>query len=357
MMLVGTGVVWFAWRHPLFPGSWPITWQNGASRAAFLMLTLAALYGLVRLSVPHRKIVGLVLLALIGLDTLTHMPRQNPVIPRSAFEPGLASLVPRPRHGESRAMISPTAQVLFHSFSSTNAFTDYLVGRSGLFVNCNLLDDIPKVDGLYSLYLRESEKVERTLLYASTNLNPQLAALLDFLGVAQFTAPGGPADWQYHPSHLPLAVSGQRPVFADADETLEAMASPSFDPRQVVYLPREARPFIIATNRAASEIIRADFGRQHAEIQIRSQTPSLLTIAQADYHRWQADVDGRPAKIWRANFAYQALEIPAGRHSVHLKYEDRLFQAGSLISILSIVACLLWVRPGVPPRAAKQKLR
>ena len=239
------------------------------SRAVFLILTLAAWYGLVRWSVPVKKIVGLVVLALVGLDTLTHMPRQNPVIPRSAFYPGLAPLTPRPRYGESRAMISPAAQVLFHSFSSTNAFTDYLVGRSGLFVNCNLLDNIPKVDGLYSLYLREPDKVERALLYPSTNFNPQLTPLLDFLGVAQFTAPGGPAHWQYRPTHMPMATVGQRPVFAGADDTLKAIANPSFDPRQAVYLPPEAKSIIAATNRSASEIIRADFARHHAEIQIR----------------------------------------------------------------------------------------
>ena len=351
LMVLGTGIVWFAWRHPLFPGNWAITWQNGVSRAVFLILTLAALYGLVRWSVPVKKIVGLVVLALVGLDTLTHMPRQNPVIPRSAFYPGLAPLTPRPRYGESRAMISPAAQVLFHSFSSTNAFTDYLVGRSGLFVNCNLLDNIPKVDGLYSLYLREPDKVERALLYPSTNFNPQLTALLDFLGVAQFTAPGGPAHWQYRPTHMPMATAGQRPVFAGADDTLKAIANPAFDPRQAVYLPPEAKSFIAATNRSASEIIRADFARHHAEIQIRGETPCLLTIAQADYHRWRADVDGRPVKVWRANYAFQALEVPAGQHLVRLKYEDRLFQAGSLISILSIVGCLLWVRRSVnaPP--------
>jgi len=197
------------------------------------------------------------------------------------------------------------------------------------------------------MYLRESEKMERTLLYSSTNVNPQLSALLDFLGVAQFTAPGGPANWQYRPTHMPMATAGQRPVFASADDTLMAIANPAFDPRQAVYLPPEAKSFIVATNRTAYEIVRADFARQHAEIAIRSETPCLLTIAQAHYHRWRADVAGRPVKIWRANYAFQALEIPARQPLVHLKYQDPLFEAGGVISVLSIVGCLLWVRRGI----------
>jgi len=113
-----------------------------------------------------------------------------------------------------------------------------------------------------------------------------------------------------------------------------------------VYLPPEAKAFIAATNRTAAEILHVDFARQNAEIQIRSQTPCLLTVAQAYYHQWRAQVDDRPVRVWRANYAFQALEVPAGQHSVKLSYEDRSFQTGAIISILAIVGCLLWLGAG-----------
>jgi len=75
---------------------------------------------------------------------------------------------------------------------------------------------------------------------------------------------------------------------------LKAIAGPGFDPREVVYLPPEAKAFIAATNRTAAEILHVDFARQNVEIQIRSQTPCLLTVAQAYYHQWRAQVDDRP---------------------------------------------------------------
>jgi uncharacterized membrane protein YfhO len=36
--------------------------------------------------------------------------------------------------------------------------------------------------------------------------------------------------------------------------------------------------------------------------------------------------------LLRADAAFQAVQIPAGRHSVHLFYRDRAFEAGALIS-------------------------
>ncbi len=49
---------------------------------------------------------------------------------------------------------------------------------------------------------------------------------------------------------------------------------------------------------------------------------SLVVISQTYYPAWKAYVDGRPAKLWRANYAFQALEVPAGRHHIRLAYED-----------------------------------
>jgi len=49
--------------------------------------------------------------------------------------------------------------------------------------------------------------------------------------------------------------------------------------------------------------------------------------------------------LYRANHAFQALEVPAGRHVVKLVYEDRMFEAGmaiSLATLMLVVAGWLW---------------
>ncbi len=55
-------------------------------------------------------------------------------------------------------------------------------------------------------------------------------------------------------------------------------------------------------------------------------------------------MDERLARLWRANFAFQALEVPAGRHQVVLTYEDAWFRWGVLISLVSLGTCLAgWI--------------
>jgi uncharacterized membrane protein YfhO len=49
--------------------------------------------------------------------------------------------------------------------------------------------------------------------------------------------------------------------------------------------------------------------------------------------------------LWRANYAFQALEIPSGEHHVELVYVDWNFRIGLLISVIAvgIVVVLYWV--------------
>ena len=45
---------------------------------------------------------------------------------------------------------------------------------------------------------------------------------------------------------------------------------------------------------------------------------------------WRAPLT--PVPLWRANHAFQAVQVPAGQHRVRLRYEDKRFQLGVWIS-------------------------
>jgi hypothetical protein len=142
---------------------------------------------------------------------------------------------------------------------------------------------------------------------------------------------------------MPLVTAGQQPVFADDRTAFNALSQTNLDLRQLVFLPLEARGSISATPQPSARVLDAKFANQSISIQTEAPAASLLVIAQTYYPAWKAYMDGRPATIWRANYAFQALEVPAGKHQIQMVYEDKKLLAGAVLSGLGLLACAgLW---------------
>ncbi|MGO9200378.1 MAG: YfhO family protein [Limisphaerales bacterium] len=338
--LIGVILLW-ARRVPVPSNDFPATLRNGLGRAAFLAAILPVLFLLQRsTSRPRRAFLSLVLLALLWLDVWTHEPPQNPTVATDVYTPGEAraeqALQPPPVLGESRLMVSRAAAETFNYRHSRDIEAGYLQRRLGFDFNCNLLDDVPKVDGFFSLSPRESDAV-LSALYDAPNAN--FPRLLDFLSVAHITAPGKLAEFVARPNWLPMATAGQGPVFLDRAHTARRLTQPDFDGGKVVLLPPEARALVAATRQTDARVLSRRFARRRVDLEVAAAEPSLAVLSQAYYHCWRAYVDDRPAPLLLANYAFQAVPVPAGSHHVRLVYEDRAFQIGLLCSALALLGC------------------
>ena len=94
-------------------------------------------------------------------------------------------------------------------------------------------------------------------------------------------------------------------------------------------------------SRRSARVLDARFANHEVSIQTEAPAPSLVVISQTHYPAWKAYVDGRSVTIWRANYAFQALEVPAGRHQIRLVYEDKKLLVGR-----SFRAWDCWSAPG-----------
>jgi hypothetical protein len=339
------GILFWAWQFPFPTDDVHATLLNGLSRAAFLILTGALLFILTRENAPGlRRIAPLILILVAWLDVFTHEPAQNPTVPPSVYELNLAraslAMQPQPALGESRAMVTPAAAMDFIRFALSDPKNNFLAKRLGYCANCNLLDAVPKVDGFFSLLPRESDGLI-SLLYGATNAD--FPRLEDFLGVSQITAPDEFFHWQPRRTFLPLVTAGQKPVFLDDTNTLRALGQNSFDGSKIVFLSPEAKPLVTATNQTNARVLNSKFTPQRVDIEVEASEPSLVVVAQTYYHNWRACVDGRPAPLLRANHAFQAIQVPAGRHYIRLAYEDLAFQFGVAVSICMAVNCFIFL--------------
>ena len=324
---------------------WRVTWQNGLARAGVFVLILVLTAVLLN-SVGHRRILlGSLLLMAFWLDFATHVPTQNPTGRPWVYSPGWGNARrewdSQPRLGQSRAMLSPVAEETIRLHQLPDLEQNYLISRLALFANCNLLDNVPQVYGFFSLAPGEAN--DATCL-PYVRANSDFPALLDFMGVSQITAPGTLGNWVSRPTAMPIVTAGQKPVFADDQTVIDAFFQTNVDLRRIVFLPPEARGGISATQRTAARVLDARFTDQQISIQTEAPAPSLVAISQTYYPAWQAYVDGQPVKLWRANYAFQALQVPAGRHQIELRYEDRAFWIGVGLSGLGLLASLgLWL--------------
>jgi len=295
------------------------------------------------------------LLLVVWLDFVTHMPAQNPGVQRSVYTPGWASAYlkfqPRPGLGQSRVMLAPAALEPLKMHSIAGFEEDYLLKRLAFLADCNLLEEVPQVHGFFSLTPAEANDAT-VLPYAQTNRD--FPALLDFMGVSQMNSTDKPFEWSARPSAMPLVTAGQQPVFADDRAAFQAFFQTNLDFRQIVILPREAQGKITATRQAAARVLNATFADHVVSMQTEASAASLVVVAQSYYPAWKAYVDGQPVTIWRANYAFQALQVPPGAHKVQLIYKDSKLRIGAVFSGVGLMACAgLWLlaqrRKGASP--------
>jgi hypothetical protein len=89
------------------------------------------------------------------------------------------------------------------------------------------------------------------------------------------------------------------------------------------------------------------------DVDVDAAGRALLVLSVTAHKYWRATIDGTPAPLMRANIAFQALEIPRGRHHVSMRYRNPLIIVCAMISLiaaatLAIVAALRSKAPQPP---------
>jgi hypothetical protein len=344
-VMLTCALLWFAKQYPSPNDQWSETAQNALMRLGLMGLLFACLIALRRIERPKLQMcLRLAAIAILPLDALTHSPGLPPSLATSVLAPEMwqsGGKPEAPKLGEGRIMVSPAAEQQL-TFSYVSDFNVDVTGkRLGEWYNFNLLDEIPKVTGAIPLHSPYFDSFEKRLYYTSGVIFGP--GLLDFLSARWYSSETNPTRWGMRSSALAVLTCGQKPLFQSDNATLDAMFAPDFNASKVVYLPEGARALVTTSNQQPSKITAAAMSANKIEASIESAGPAMMVISQTYYHLWNAFVDERPVPLFRANFAFQALEVPAGAHRVKLIYRDYNLALGFYITLASLVVCgLLW---------------
>ena len=132
---------------------------------------------------------------------------------------------------------------------------------------------------------------------------------------------------------LPRAWIVHSAIEASRSETLKQLGSGAVDPRRTALLERTppdlARPEDPSADRATVTGYEAD------RISLNTETGArgLLVLSETYYPAWKAYVDGEPAPLYVADHVLRAVPVPAGEHTVELRYESWSLRVGVAISL------------------------
>ena len=124
-------------------------------------------------------------------------------------------------------------------------------------------------------------------------------------------------------------------------EMMTALSDPAFEPAAEVLL--EVEPRLVADSpRLAGglESVSLQDGHNRTTIRAELRSPGYLVVADTWYPGWRAFVDGVPTELLRANYAYRAVWLEAGDHTVEMIYRPTSVMVGGAIS-LALVALLV----------------
>jgi len=90
------------------------------------------------------------------------------------------------------------------------------------------------------------------------------------------------------------------------------------------------------------------------EVETSTATPSFLVTSDVYYPGWSATIDGQEARLYRADYAFRGIAVPAGHRVVKFTYRPRRFLLGAGLSLASIAILAAVALSGL---FAKRRLR
>ncbi len=89
----------------------------------------------------------------------------------------------------------------------------------------------------------------------------------------------------------------------------------------------------------------------HLALRVNAPGPRVLVVADAWYPGWRVTVNGEPAEILRANYAFRGVLLPMGEHRVDFDYRPAGWDVAMpmfAVGVIILIALLVWPQREAP---------
>ena len=131
-----------------------------------------------------------------------------------------------------------------------------------------------------------------------------------------------------------VAVTGE-----EALKRIKGESEVNFDPRRTVLLEMAAAsmPQLPGGELARDSTARiVTYEPNRLQIDTNAATPSVLVVSEIVYPGWEATIDGQSTRILTADYILRGVSLPAGKHTVEMRYRAPAARNGAIISVISL---------------------
>ena len=76
---------------------------------------------------------------------------------------------------------------------------------------------------------------------------------------------------------------------------------------------------------------------------VDTQSNNILFLSDTYYPGWKAYVDNKETRIYRADYAFRAIFIPSGKHTIIFFYNPKSFYIGTSVTLATIMVIMLYI--------------
>jgi hypothetical protein len=132
-------------------------------------------------------------------------------------------------------------------------------------------------------------------------------------------------------------------IYEPTDEVaLDEVMSPDFDPSTTVILD-EPFPSEYVGSSEGEVLVFDESISGEISMDVFVEKGSWLLLSDTWFPGWRVSIDGAPTKLFRGDYVFRAVWVPAGSHVVGFTYQPLSFWLGALISVISWIGLIVMV--------------
>jgi len=232
------------------------------------------------------------------------------------------------RVGSYKSGLQPNIE-MYLGYQTVGGYTPFFLHRYYEYINH------------YKYYKSQIPKGWVVFFY-ETNENSELMDLLNVKYEISHTL----GEIRLRKTYLPRAFIVSDYKILKKEEILDYLIRSEYNPtRTVLFENDDFRPYFhqypLPKQRLTGQAKIISYRPDSIVISTDSSGPGFLFLSEIFYPGWHAFIDEKPTQILRGNYLFRVIELPKGRHMVHLVFDPLSIKIGIGITIFTLLMLLI----------------